>query len=114
MLCIVSGVWKTFFKRVCQFENKIKEDTGSEPTKIALSSPPQKIIHGSGSRGRHSRQGSGSSLGSLSPDGVREGLVSSSTLLKRQDSSKIQLADGKVRIFLAIKLINPISLDVRK
>jgi len=77
-------------------KNKIKEETGSDPTKLALSSPPQKIIHGSGSRGRHSRQGSGSSLGSISPDGVREELVSSPPLLKRQDSSEIKLADGKV------------------
>jgi len=84
-------------------KNKIKEETGSDPTKLALSSPPQKIIHGSGSRGRHSRQDSGSSLGSLSPDGVREELVSSPPLLKRQDSSEIKLADGKVRILLAIK-----------
>jgi hypothetical protein len=84
-------------------KNKIKEETGSDPTKLALSSPPQKIVHGSGSRGRHSRQGSGSSLGSLSPDGVMEELVPSPTLLKRQDSSEIKLADGKVIIFLAIK-----------
>jgi len=55
-----------------------------------------KIIHGSGSRGRHSRQGSGSNLGSLSPDGVREKLVLSPTLLKRQDSSEVKLADGRV------------------
>lgn len=84
-------------------KNKIKEETGSDPTKLSLSSPPQKIIYGSGSRGHHSRQGSGSSLGSLSPDGVREEMVSSPPLLKRQDSSEIKLADGKVRIFLAIK-----------
>ena len=56
-------------------------------------------------------QGSGSSLGSLSLRCVREELVSSPTLLKRQDSSEIKLADGKVRIFLAIKLINAVSLD---
>jgi hypothetical protein len=84
-------------------KNKIKEETGSDPTKLALSSPPQKIIHGNGSRGQHSRQGSGSSLGSLSPDGVREELVSSPPLLKRQDSSEIRLADGKVRIFLSLE-----------
>jgi len=83
-------------------KNKIKEETGSDPTKLALSSPPQKINYGSGSRGHHSRQGSGSSLGSLSPDGVREELVSSPTPLKRRDSSEIKLADGKVRIFFAI------------
>ncbi|GFG31832.1 hypothetical protein Cfor_10255 [Coptotermes formosanus] len=77
-------------------KNKIKEETGSDPTKLALSSPPQKIIHGNGSKGRHSRQGSGSSVGSLSPDGVREELASSPPLLKRQDSSEIRLADGKV------------------
>jgi hypothetical protein len=84
-------------------KNKIKEETGSDPTKLALNSPSQNIIHVSGSRGRHSRQGSGSSLGSLSPDGGREELVPSPALLKRRDSSEIKLADGKVRIFLAIK-----------
>jgi len=36
----------------------------------------------------------------LSPDGVREELVLSPTLLKRRDSSEIKLADGEVRIFL--------------
>jgi golgin subfamily A protein 1 len=79
-------------------KNKIKEETGSDPTKLALSNAPQKIIHGNGPKGHHSRQGSGSSLGSLSLDGVREELVSSPPLLKRQDSSEIKLADGKVRI----------------
>ncbi|XP_069674177.1 golgin subfamily A member 1-like isoform X2 [Periplaneta americana] len=77
-------------------KNKIKEETGSDPTKLALSSPPQKILHGNGPKGRHSRQGSGSSVGSLSLDGVREELTSSPPLLKRQDSLEIKLADGKV------------------
>jgi hypothetical protein len=85
-------------------KNKIKEETGSDPTKLALSSPPQKIIHGNGPKGRHSRQGSGSSVGSLSLDGVREELVSSPPLLKRQDSSEIKLADGKVRSVLSFKI----------
>ena len=47
------------------YQNKIKEETGSDPTKLALSSPPQKMIYGNGSSGRHSWQGSGSVLGSL-------------------------------------------------
>jgi hypothetical protein len=85
---------------IASFKNKIKEETGSDPTKLALSSPPQKIIFGNGSRGCHSREGSGSSLGSLTLDGIREELVLSPTLLKRRDSSEIKLADGEVRIFL--------------
>ncbi|XP_023722268.1 golgin subfamily A member 1 isoform X3 [Cryptotermes secundus] len=76
-------------------KNKIKEETGSDPTKLSLSSPPQKITHGSAPKGHHSRQGSGSSLGSLSLDGVREELVSSPSVLK-QDTSEIKLPDGKV------------------
>ena len=91
------------------FKNKIKEETGSDPTKLALSSPPQKMIYGNGSSGRHSRQGSGSVLGSLSAGSVREELVLSPTLLKSQDSSQIKLGDGKVRIFLANNLINAAS-----
>lgn len=84
-------------------KNKIKEETGSDPTKLALSSPPQKINHSNGPKGHHSRQGSGSSLGSLSLDGVREELVSSPSVLKRQDSSEIKLADGKVRSVSSFK-----------
>ena len=82
-------------------KNKIKEETGSDPTKLApiMSSPPQKIIHGNGIKGRHSRQGSGSSLGSLSLDGVKEDIASSPPSLKRQDSLEIKLADGKVSDF---------------
>lgn len=84
-------------------KNKIKEETGSDPTKLAMSSPPQKITHGSAPKGRHSRQGSGSSLGSLSLDGVREELVLSPSVLK-QDSSEIKLPDGKVRSGLSFKI----------
>jgi hypothetical protein len=84
-------------------KNKIKEETGSDPTKLALSSPPQKITHCSAPKGRHSRQGSGSSLGSLSLDGLKEELVSSPSVLK-QDSSEIKLPDGKVRSVLSFKI----------
>jgi hypothetical protein len=84
-------------------KNKIKEETGSDPTKLALSSPAQKITHGTAPKGRHSRQGSGSSLGSLSLDGVMEELVSSPSVLK-QDSSEIKLSDGKVRSVLSFKI----------
>ena len=45
----------------------------------------------------------------VSAGGVREELVLSPTLLKRQDSSQIKLGDGKVRIFLANNLINAAS-----
>lgn len=89
-------------------KNKIKEETGSDPTKLALSSPPQKITHGSAPKGHHSRQGSGSSLGSLSLDGVREELVSSPSVLK-QDSSEIKLPDGKVRSVLSFKFNGCVS-----
>jgi hypothetical protein len=81
-------------------KNKIKEETGSDPTKLALSSPPQKITHGNTPKGHHSRQSSGSSLGSLSLDGVKEELVSSPSVPK-QDSSEIKLVDGKVRSVLS-------------
>jgi hypothetical protein len=84
-------------------KNKIKEETGSDPTKLALSSPPQKITCGSTPKGRHSRQGSGSSLGSLSLDDVKEELVSSQSVLK-QDGSEIKLVDGKVRSVLSVKI----------
>jgi golgin subfamily A protein 1 len=71
-------------------KNKIKEEAGSDSTKLAPSIPPQKITHG-----RHSRQGSGSSSGSLSLYDVRQELVSSPSVLK-QDSSEIKLVDGKM------------------
>nr|CAD7434044.1 unnamed protein product [Timema monikensis] len=74
-------------------KNKIKEETGSDPTKLV--SPAQKVVTPT-NRGRHSRQGSGSSVGSISLDGAREELVSSPTHLKRQDSSELKLPDGKV------------------
>jgi hypothetical protein len=82
--------------------NKIKE-AGSDPTKLALSSPPQKITLGSAHKGCHSIQGSGSSMGSLSVDGVKEELVSSASVLK-QDSSEIKLPDGKVRSVFSCKI----------
>jgi len=68
------------------FKNKIKEETGSDPTKLALSSPPQKIIYGSGSSERHSREGSGSSLGSSLSSWCkrRAGFIPNSTEKTRQ------------------------------
>jgi hypothetical protein len=84
-------------------KNKIREETGNDPTKLAISTPPQKITHGSTPKGRHSRQGSGSSLGSLPPDGVWEELAPSPSVLK-QDSSEIKLVDGRVRSVLLFKI----------
>nr|CAD7462790.1 unnamed protein product [Timema tahoe] len=74
-------------------KNKIKEETGSDPTKLV--SPAQKVVTPT-NRGRHSRQGSGSSVGSISLDGAREELVSSPTYLKGQNSSDLKLPDGKL------------------
>jgi golgin subfamily A protein 1 len=65
-------------------KNKIKKETSSDPTKLALSITPQKITHGNTAKGREKRQASSS--GSLSLDGVREELVSSPSVLK-QDSA---------------------------
>jgi hypothetical protein len=76
-------------------KNKIKEEIGSDP--------PQNITHGSAPKCGHSRQGSGSNLGSLSLDGIREELVSSPSLLK-QDSSEIKLPDRKVGSILSFKI----------
>lgn len=51
-------------------KNKIKEETGSDISKISplLSNASQKVAY----KGRHSRQGSTSSIGSISVDGIRE------------------------------------------
>ncbi|XP_049959776.1 golgin subfamily A member 1 isoform X2 [Schistocerca serialis cubense] len=80
-------------------KNKIKEETGNDVAKLApiLSSPPQK------GSSRHSRQGSGSSVGSISLDGLREDGATSPTSLSRRDSVDVKLAEGKVLSMKEIK-----------
>ncbi|XP_049811600.1 golgin subfamily A member 1 isoform X3 [Schistocerca nitens] len=80
-------------------KNKIKEETGNDVAKLApiLSSPPQK------GTSRHSRQGSGSSVGSISLDGLREDGATSPTSLSRRDSVDVKLAEGKVLSMKEIK-----------
>lgn len=63
-------------------KNKIKEETGSDLAKLApiLSSPPQK----SSASYKHSRRGSGSSIGSLSVDSFHEDIAVSNNSLSSQ------------------------------
>ncbi|XP_067001450.1 golgin subfamily A member 1 [Anabrus simplex] len=90
-------------------KNKIKEETGSDLTKLPiLNSPPQKLTS-SVSKGRHSRQGSGSSLGSLSFDGIAEERASSPLGASRQDSS-----EGKVLTPKDIKRLEKLEDEWKK
>lgn len=67
-------------------KNKIKEETGGDVSRITslVNSGPPKVV----TKGRHSRQGSATSLGSFTIDGTKDDGGAASLDLK--------LADGRV------------------
>ncbi|KAE8748677.1 hypothetical protein FOCC_FOCC004690 [Frankliniella occidentalis] len=81
-------------------KNKIREETGSDVSRIIGGTPQNKTTF----KGRHSRQGSTSSVGSLSIDGIREENSQSPEFIDH--SSEINQDDCKSLSQRDVKLID--------
>ncbi|KAK7870591.1 hypothetical protein R5R35_009095 [Gryllus longicercus] len=95
-------------------KNKIKEETGSDLTNLPILSN-QTLKLGSGRfRGKHSRQGSGSSIGSISLESVTDEHPSSPLSLSKQDVSDVKFEEGKVLTAKEIKRLEKREDEWRK
>ncbi|GLH10676.1 Golgin subfamily A member 1 [Gryllus bimaculatus] len=95
-------------------KNKIKEETGSDLTNLPILGN-QTLKLGSGRfRGKHSRQGSGSSIGSISLESVTDEHPSSPLSLSKQDVSDVKFEEGKVLTAKEIKRLEKREDEWRK